>query len=367
MSKLLCIVFSLTTLLVGHAEAQSRIKDIASVRGVRDNQLVGYGLVIGLNGTGDSLRNSPFTEQSIQSMLDRMGVNVRSANPRTRNVAAVVVTAELPAFAGAGSRIDVTVSSLGDASSLLGGTLVLTAINGADGQIYAVAQGPLAVSGFAAKGRAESLTQGVPTTGRIPGGAIVEREVRNNFSNETVFVLDLRNPDFSTAARVADSVNVFTQRTFGKKLAREQDIRSISIARPDRVNAARFVAALGELEVEPDTSARVVVDEKSGTIVMGSDVRISTVALTQGNVTVRITEEDEVSQPQPFSDGDTIVVPRTAVKVSQQKGKFAVLRGGSLDSLVKGLNSIGLKPTDVIAILQAIKSAGALQAELVVQ
>jgi flagellar P-ring protein FlgI len=350
-----------------HVMAQSRIKDIVTVRGVRDNQLVGYGLVIGLNGTGDSLRNSPFTEQSIQSMLDRMGVNVRAANPRTRNVAAVVVTADLPAFAGSGSRIDATVSSLGDASSLLGGTLVLTPVNGADGVTYAVAQGPIAVSGFAAKGKAESVTQGVPTTGRIPGGAIVEREVATAFNRENAFILELRNPDFSTASRVADAINAFTQQSFGKQLAREDDLRTIAVSKPERVNPARFMAAIGELEIEPDAAARVVVDEKSGTIVMGRDVRISTVAVTQGNITVRITEDEAVSQPQPFSDGKTAVTPRSFVNARQEKGKFAIVRGSSLGALVKGLNSIGLKPADVIAILQAIKSTGAMQAELVVQ
>lgn len=349
------------------AHAQSRVKDIASVRGVRDNQLVGYGLVIGLNGTGDTLRNSPFTEQSIQSMLDRMGVNVRNANPRTRNVAAVIVTADLPAFAGPGSRIDATVSSLGDASSLLGGTLIMTPVNGADGQTYAVAQGPITVSGYSAKGKGETLTQGVPTAGRIPSGAVVEREVANNFERETKFVLELRNPDFSTAARIADAINAYTREVFGRPLAREQDLRSVTISRPDRVPAARFMANIGELEVMPDTAARVVVDEKSGTIVMGRDVRISTVAVTQGNITVRITEDDQVSQPAPFSDGKTTVVPRTTVSARQEKGKFAIVRGSSLDSLVKGLNAMGLKPADVIAILQTIKSTGAMQAELVVQ
>ena len=362
--------FALAFLLLifaGEVAAQSRIKDIATVRGVRDNQLVGYGLVIGLNGTGDSLRNAPFTEQSIQSMLDRMGVNVRSANPRTRNVAGVIVTADLPAFAGAGARIDVTVSSLGDASSLQGGTLVLTPVNGADGRTYAVAQGPIAVSGFSAKGKAESVTQGVPTAGRIPGGAVVEREVENSFGRDGTLVLELRNPDFSTAARVADAVNAYTRAIYRRNLAFEADLRTINVTRPESVPAARFMASIGELEVDPDMAARVVVDEKSGTIVMGQDVRISTVAVTQGNITVRIAEEDEVAQPAPFSNGKTVVVARTFVKAKQEKGKFAVVRGSSLDALVKGLNSMGLKPADVIAILQAIKTTGAMQAELVVQ
>ncbi|MGL4395221.1 MAG: flagellar basal body P-ring protein FlgI [Hyphomicrobium sp.] len=347
--------------------AQSRIKDIAGVRGVRDNQLVGYGLVIGLNGTGDSLRNAPFTDQSIQSMLDRMGVNVRNANARTRNVAAVIVTADMPAFVGPGSRIDATISSLGDSSSLLGGTLIQTQLNGADGQTYAVAQGQLLVSGFSAKGAAESVTQGVPTTGRIPGGAIVEREIETAFDREGGFIFELRNPDFNTAARIADAINSYTRTRYGKVLAREINMRSIAVNRPDKVPAARFMADLGELEVKPDTAARVVVDVKSGTIVMGRDVRVSTVAVTQGNLTVRITEDETVSQPNAFSEGRTVVTPRTAVNVKQEKGKFAIVRGSSLDALVRGLNSMGLKPADVISILQAIKSTGAMQAELVVQ
>lgn len=349
------------------AAAQSRIKDITTVRGVRENQLVGYGLVLGLNGTGDSLRNAPFTEQSIQSMLERLGVNVHAANPRTRNVAAVIVTAELPAFSGPGSRIDVTVSSVGDSSSLLGGTLVLTPLNGADGHTYAVAQGPIMVSGFSAKGKAESLTQGVPTAGRIPGGALVERKVENGFQNDDTLVLELRNADFSTTARVADAINVFTRQHFGRALANEMDSRSVSVNRPQMVSAARFMGAIGDLQVFPDVAARVVVDEKSGTIVMGRDVRISPVAVTQGNTTVRIREDDEVSQPAPFSNGETTTLPRTTVIARQEKGKFAIVGGSSLDSLVKGLNSMGLKPADVIAILQAIKSTGAIQAELVVQ
>lgn len=361
------VILALVALLSFEAAAQSRIKDLVSVRGVRDNQLVGYGLVIGLNGTGDSLRNSPFTEQALQAMLDSMGINVRAANPKTRNIAAVVVTADLPAFAGPGARIDVVVSSLGDATSLLGGTLVLTPINGGDGLTYAVAQGPVAVSGFSAKGKAESVTQGVPTTGRIPGGALVEREVGNSFENESTFVLELRNPDFSTAARISDAINEYSKHYFGARIAREEDVRTITIARPSGVIAARFMAAIGELEVSPDAVARVVIDEKSGTIVMGNDVRISTVAIAQGNLTVRITEDDEVSQPAPFSDGQTVVVPRSTVVARQEKGKFAVVRGSSLNSLVKGLNAMGLKPADMISILQSIKAAGAMQAELVVQ
>lgn len=349
------------------ALAQTRIKDIASIRGVRSNQLVGYGLVIGLNGTGDSLRNAPFTEQAVQSMLDNMGINVRNANMRTRNIAAVVVTADLPAFSGKGSRIDVTVSSLGDASSLLGGTLVMTPLKGSDGEVYAVAQGPMTVSGFSAQGKAESVTQGVPTAGRIANGALVEREVANDFAERDSIILELRNADFSTAVRVADVINAFSKVNFQVNLAREKDFRTIRVRRPDRVPTARFLAALGELPVEPDMVARVVVDEKSGTIVMGQDVRISTVAVSQGNLSVRITEDEEVSQPAPFSKGRTVVTPLTSVQVRREKGRIAIVGGSSLEMLVKGLNAMALKPVDIIAILQAIKTTGALQAELVVQ
>jgi flagellar P-ring protein precursor FlgI len=349
------------------ALAAARIKDIVSVQGVRANQLVGYGLVIGLNGTGDTLRNSPFTEQSLQSMLDRMGINVRNTKARTRNVAAVIVTAELPAFIGKGSRIDVTVSSLGDATSLAGGSLVLTPLMGADNQIYAVAQGPLAVTGFAQQGKAETLTQGVPTTGRVPNGALVEREGPGRFADEKVMVLELRNPDFNTAVSVADAINAYTHQRFGIKVAREDDLRTVTVQRPFYVGAARFMAELGELPVQADVPARVVIDERTGTIVIGKDVQVSTVAVAHGNLTVRVTEMPKVSQPLPFSRGETVVTPETAIAAAEMGGNLAIVRGPNLQVLVGGLNKIGLKPQGIIAILQAIKSAGALQADLVVQ
>jgi len=349
------------------AFAGARIKDITAVQGVRANQLIGYGLVIGLNGTGDSLRNAPFTAQSIQSMLDRMGINVRNANPRTKNVAAVMVTAELPAFSGKGSRLDVTVSSLGDATSLAGGSLVLTPLIGADNVIYAVAQGPLAVTGFSTQGKAESLTQGVPTTGRIPNGALVEREAPGQFSDERVIVLELRNPDFNTAVRIADAINLYSIERFGVRLAREEDLRTVVVDRPPKMNAARFVAEIGDLMAEPDVPARVVIDERTGTIVIGKDVQISTVAVAHGNLTVRVTESAKVSQPTPFSKGETVTTPESFVAADQTGGNLAIVRGPTLQTFVAGLNKIGLKPQGIIAILQAIKSAGALQADLVVQ
>lgn len=349
------------------AVAETRLKDVASFVGVRANHLIGYGLVIGLNGTGDSGRNAPFTKQSVEAMLDRMGVNIRGAQARTRNVAAVMVMAELPAFALPGSRIDVTVASLGDASSLSGGSLLMTPLMGADETIYAVAQGPVVVSGFAAQGRAEQVTNGTPTAARIPNGALVEREAPGEISADTGFALELRNPDFATAVRVADVVNVYGMRRFGQKVARERDNRIISLRRPASMSATRFLAEVGELIVRPDTAARVVVDERTGTIVIGRDVQISTVAVAHGSISVRVTESQNVSQPQPLSDGQTVVTPETVVSMDEQGGSVAIIRGTSLQSLVSGLNRIGLKPSGIIAVLQAVKSAGALQAELVVQ
>ncbi|MFN4009141.1 MAG: flagellar basal body P-ring protein FlgI [Pannonibacter sp.] len=348
--------------------AMVRIKDIATLQGVRDNQLVGYGLVLGLQGSGDTLRNSPFTEQSLQSMLDSMGVNVRDARLRTRNVAAVVVTATLPAFTGQGSRIDVSVSSLGDAASLAGGTLVATPLLGADGSVYAVAQGSVAVSGFSETGQAESLKQGIPTVGRIPNGALIERNLPDRFANIPALVLELSNPDFRTAVRVADAINRHTKATYGVNTARERDYRSIDLTPPKKVNVTRFMAEIEALLVQPDTPARVVIDERTGTVVIGRDVQVSTVAVTHGNLTVRITEAPEVSQPQPFSyTGETVVTPRTFIDAEQTGGQLAIVGGTDLQTLVRGLNRIGLKPTGIIAILTAIKTAGALQADLVIQ
>jgi flagellar P-ring protein precursor FlgI len=352
---------------VTEAGAAIRIKDITAVQGVRANQLVGYGLVVGLNGTGDSLRNSPFTEQSLQSMLDQMGVNVRQANPRTKNIAAVLVTADLPPFAGRGARIDITVSSLGDATSLAGGSLVMTPLTGPDGAIYAVGQGPVSISGFSAKGQAESLSQNVPTTGRVANGALVEREVAGQLDDEQVLVLELRNPDFTTAVRIADTINGYTRKKYGRKTASEHDLRTVSLTRPPNVGAARFLAEVGALMTEADIPARVVISERTGTVVVGKDVKISTVAVSHGNLTVRITESAQVSQPQPFSEGETVVVPETFVTVNQEGANLAILDGTSLETLVRGLNMMGLKPIDIIAILQAIKTSGAMQAELVVQ
>ncbi len=358
----------LSCVLIGCGAAASvRIKDIATLQGVRDNQLVGYGLVVGLQGSGDTLTNSTFTQQALQSMLDRMGINVRALTLRTRNVAAVLVTADLPPFIQPGSRVDVSVSSLGDATSLYGGTLILTSLSGVDGQTYAIAQGQVSISGFAVQGQAETITQNVATAGHIANGALIEREVPGALRDIGPLALVLKNPDFSTAVQIADAINQFGARRYGVRLAREKDLNSVDLIKPAHVGTTRFMAEIGDLMVEPDAPARVVIDSRSGTIVIGQDVQVSTVAVTHGNLNVRVAETPEVSQPAPFSHGRTVVVPRTNIDTNQQGGHIGVIRGASLRELVAGLNRIGLKPMGIIAILQAIKAAGALHAELVVQ
>ena len=365
------LLIAILLISLGSAQAATRIKDIAIIKNVRPNQLIGYGLVVGLNGTGDSLRSSPFTSQSIQSMLDRMGVNIRSngsnSQVQTKNAAAVIITAELPAFAAEGARIDVTVSSLGNATSLAGGTLMLTPLSGADNVVYAAAQGPVSVTGFASSGKAETLTQGVPTAGRIANGALVERKLPAELEQEKSFTLELINPDFATATRAADVINAYTLEHYNGRAARAKDLRAIMLLRPPGLDAARFIAELGELPVEPDTPAKIVIDEKSGTVVIGRDVRISPVAVAHGNITVRVTETPKVVQPLPFSRGETAVEQRTAISADEAGGALTILTGPNLQTLVSGLNRMGLKPQGIIAILQAIKTAGALQAELVVQ
>jgi len=345
----------------------SRIKDITTVQGVRDNQLIGYGLVIGLPGTGDTLRNAPFTEQALKSMLDRMGVAVRGIPLRARNVAAVTVTADLPPFVGVGSRIDVLVGSIGDATSLRGGTLVVTPLTGGDGKVYAVAQGPIQVSGFEVAGEADEITQGVPTGGRIPNGALVERRVPGSMQGLDRLVLELNNPDYRTAALIADAINAYTEKRWGRRIAAERNLRAVELRKPESVGATRFLAEIGQLVVEPDVPARVVVDQRTGTVVIGQNVRVSTVALSHGNLTLRVTERPLVVQPDPFSRGVTAEQPFTTVEAEEEDGKIAIVEGTDLQTLVHGLNRIGLKPTDIISILETIKTAGALQAELIVQ
>jgi len=351
-------------LLATPVEANSRIKDITDVEGVRENQLVGYGLVVGLDGSGDSLRNAAFTRQSLSAMLERFDVNTRDATLNTRNTAAVIITAHLPAFATQGSRADVTVSAIGDADSLQGGTLIATALIGADGQVYAVAQGQVAVGGFQAQGDAASVTRGVPTSGRIANGALIERELRFDLANRSAIRLALRNPDFTTATRTADSINAY----LGTDAARAADPATVVLTRPD-FYTGDMVALLSEIEqlrVEPDLPARVVIDEATGTIVMGENVRVSTVAIAQGNLTISVTESPIASQPNPFArEGETEVLPRTNVQVTEDAAQLGVLDTGvSLSDLVDGLNALGVSPRDMIAILQSIKAAGALQAEI---
>jgi flagellar P-ring protein FlgI len=353
-----------TAAALSPAKSLSRIKDLASIEGVRENQLVGYGLVVGLNGTGDTLNNSPFTRQSLVAMLERLGVNTRGANLRTANVAAVMVTANLPPFSTQGTRVDVTVSALGDAKSLQGGTLLVTPLLGADGEVYAVAQGSLAIAGFSAQGEATSVTRGVPTVGRIANGALIEREIEFQLNRVRQLRLALRNPDFTTARRIAAAINDF----LGGETAEPTDPSTVAIQIPKnyRGNIIQLLTEVEQLRVDPDQRARIVVDERSGIIVMGKDVRVSTVAVAQGNLTVTISEQPQVSQPAPFSRGQTTVVPRTGVRVDTgDNARLAIVQDGvTLSDLVAGLNALGIGPRDLIAILQAIKAAGALQADI---
>jgi flagellar P-ring protein precursor FlgI len=375
-AKKLLLTVTLAAMLAGSAflapataraeGVSTRIKDIVDFEGVRDNMLVGYGLVVGLNGTGDTLNNSPFTQQSIIGMLERLGVNIRDESMTTKNIAAVMVTATLPPFTNQGARIDVTISTLGDAKSLQGGTLLVTPLLGADGQVYAVAQGSISISGFTAGGASgSSVTQNIPTSGRISGGGIVEREVPFQLANMTSTRLSLRNPDFTTARRIAEVINGAQMAS----IASAQNPASVEIRLPEgyRGGMVNLLTDIEQLKVEPDQLARIVIDEKSGVIVMGADVRVSTVALAQGNLTIRISETPQVSQPQPFSqEGTTEVVQRTNIEIDEGgERKVAMLRESvSLQDLVSSLNALGVGPRDIITILQSIKAAGALQAEI---
>jgi flagellar P-ring protein precursor FlgI len=355
-------VWVLTT-MAPPAHAASRIKDLANVEGVRQNQLIGYGLVVGLNGTGDTINNSPFTKQSLTAMLERLGVNIRGQTLRTGNVAAVMVTSNLPAFSTQGTRIDVTVSALGDAKSLQGGMLLVTPLLGADGNVYAVAQGSLAIGGFQAGGDAASVTRGVPTVGRVANGAIIEREIDFALNRMSQVRLALRNADFTTAKRIASAVNDY----LGVPTAQPLDPSTVELTVPEQYkgNVVALLTEIEQLQIEPDLPAKIVIDERSGIIVMGRDVRVSTVAVAQGNLTVTISESPQVSQPLPFSRGQTRTVPRTRVGVQEDGRKLALVdEGVSLQQLVDGLNALGVGPRDLIAILQAIKAAGAIQADI---
>lgn len=349
--------------LAAPAAAASRIKDIADFEGVRDNMLVGYGLVVGLQGTGDNIDSMAFTKESLIGMLERLGINTRDGSLKSKNVAAVMVTAELPPFGRAGSRLDVHISALGDAKSLLGGTLMVTPLVGADGEVYAVAQGQVQVGGFQAQGQAASVQKGVPTSGRIPNGGIIEREIGFDLRGMQSMNISLRNPDFTTATRIASAINAY----LGTAAASATDPGTVQLAIPPNQDVVALMTEIEQLRVEPDQMARVVIDEATGIIVIGENVRVSKVAIAQGNLTIRVTETPQVSQPAPFAEtGTTVTVPRTEIEIDEgEENKLTVVDDGvNLQDLVNGLNALGIGPRDMISILQAIKAAGALQAEI---
>lgn len=360
-------VLCLLALATQVSASQVRIKDLVEFDGVRGNDLVGYGLVVGLNGTGDGMRNAPFTEDIMSNILERLGVNVTGEQFRPKNVAAVLVTAILPPFARAGSQIDVTVSAIGDAGSLMGGTLIMTPLNAADGQIYAVGQGTILAGGAVAAGDGATVTQGVPTSGLIPAGARVEREIEFDFTQLTTIRLALRTPDFTTAGRIEAAINRDLSR--GVALMLDAGTVLIDIGATRLPSPAHAMGRIENISIEPQRKARVVVDQGSGTIVMGEDVRISRVAVSQGNLTIRIEEAPLVVQPNPFAEGETVVVPRSNVGIEEEPGigLAEVPDGTSLSEVVQGLNALGVSPRDMIDILKSIKAAGALHAEFIVR
>lgn len=362
----LAAVLSAFFLPIHHAAAVSRIKDIADFEGVRDNQLIGYGLIVGLNGTGDNIKSVDFAKESLISMLDMNGINARNGQIKAKNVAAVMVTANLPAFARQGSRIDVTVSALGDAKNLLGGTLIATPLKGADGEVYAVAQGTVATGAVSAGNQAQgsSILKGVPTSGRIANGAIVEREIDFDLNSLETMNIALRNPDFTTSRRIADAINAMLGTTAAKAL----DPGTVNMAIPAayKENIVDLMTKVEQLQVQPDATAKVVIDESTGIVVIGKDVKINRLAIAQGNLTIKITDIPLVSQPEPFSLGETVVMTPELVEVDEDtEAKMKVLDTGiNLQELVDGLNALGVTPRDLISILQAIKASGALQAEI---
>jgi flagellar P-ring protein precursor FlgI len=352
----------LAAILWSQASFAARIKDIAGLEGVRENQLVGYGLVVGLEGTGDG-KKSRFTIQSMGSMLERLGMTINPKDITMGNVAAVMVTADLPPFAKPGTRIDVLVSSIGDAKTLYGGTLLFAPLKGADGNIYAVAQGPVSIGGFSAGGEGGRVQKNFPTVGRVVGGALIEREVPTSFSQKRMLVLGIRNPDFTTASRMVEAIN----QAFKGKISFAPNSGAVNVEIPPeyREEPVSFVTALENLEITPDTIARVVINERTGTVVAGENVRISTVAIAHGNLSIEVRETKEVSQPLPFSQGQTTVTPSTELSVTEGKSQLFVVRSGTtIGDLVKGLNALGVSPRDLIVIFQAIKAAGGLNAEL---
>jgi flagellar P-ring protein precursor FlgI len=365
--RFLCLVVAALGVLAGTAHAE-RVKDIASVAGVRTNQLVGYGLVVGLDGTGDQTSQAPFTIQSIRNMLAKFGVTIPpNVNPQLKNVAAVVVHADLPPFVKAGQTIDVTVASIGNAGSLRGGSLLMTPMRGIDGEVYAIAQGAMAVSGFGANGKDGSrISVNVPSSGRIPNGATVEREVQSNFASTPNVVLNLNTPDFTTAARLAEGNN----KKLGDGTAEAVDAVSVKVAAPvDPNQRIAYVSTLETIEIEPgDAPARVIVNSRTGTVVIGSHVRVTEAAVAHGSLSVTITERQDVSQPNPFGKGNTVVTPRSTIEIQQpeQARMFVFNAGVNLDEIVRAVNQVGAAPGDLVAILEALKEAGALRAELIV-
>lgn len=351
---------------VNPAFAVSRIKDIADFEGIRDNQLVGYGLIVGLNGTGDNIKSVDFAKESLISMLDQVGVNARDGQIKAKNIAAVMVTANLPAFARQGSRIDVTVSALGDAKNLLGGTLIATPLKGADGEVYAVAQGTVATGAVATgnQNQGSSVVKGVPTSGRIASGAIIEREINFELNSIETMNIALRNPDFTTSRRIADAINAM----MGTSIAQAIDPGTVTMTIPENYQnrIVDLMTRVEQLQVQPDTVAKVVIDESSGIVVIGKDVKINRLAIAQGNLTIKITNIPFVSQPEPFTLGEQIVVDTDIIEIEEDtEAKMQVLDTGiNLQELVDGLNALGVTPRDLISILQAIKASGALQAEI---
>ncbi|MDY6971869.1 MAG: flagellar basal body P-ring protein FlgI [Thermodesulfobacteriota bacterium] len=355
---LLCIILML---LISHAYAV-RIKDIASIEGVRQNQLVGYGLVVGLDGTGDD-SDLAFTVQAVASMLEKMGITVGIDDIDTDNVAGVMVTADLPAFARVGSRIDVLVSSIGDAESLQGGTLLLTPLKAADGHVYAVAQGPVSIGGVSAGGGAAKVQKNFPTVGRVSGGALIEKEICSDFDKKRTLSLALHSPDFTTASRVADAINT----ALHNRLAQTPNAGTIEVEVPENYigNTVRLVTLIEGLGVKPDTTAKVVVNERTGTVVVGKDVRISTIAIAHGNLSIEVKEGAVVSQPLPFSEGETVATPETEISIKEEQSRLLLVESGvSIGEVVRALNALGVSPRDLMSIFQAIKAAGALQARL---
>ena len=363
-SAVFSIIGAVFLLAGGQAAASSRIKDIADFEGVRENQLVGYGLVVGLNGTGDNIKSINFAKESLISMLDQLGINARDGQLKSKNIAAVMVTASLPPFARQGSRIDVMVSAMGDAKSLLGGTLIATPLSGANGEVYAVAQGQIATGSVSAQGNNASVTRGVPTSGRIANGAIIENEIDFALDSLKNIRIALRNPDFTTARRISDAINAM----LGQPASKALDPATVDLQIPQEYEdkVVDLMTKVEQLQVQPDQLAKVVIDESSGIIVIGKDVKINRLAIAQGNLTIKISEIPMVSQPLPFSNGTTVTQNVTAIDVNEEvNSRLSVLDTGvNLQELVDGLNALGVTPRDLISILQAVKASGALQADI---